>query len=148
MWIKLWIICLQNCANAESIHQLNKKCVSYSLVDYFSSFSKVYEPLLYKGLSLLSEWKTQYSFSEKLRFPFTCTFVLFTISPYRIRAGANFDASLSPILKCVFYSLVIAFFIHYLYVSFTRTPSKYKGLCHFFLFYTFPALYTYIYILL
>ena len=103
---------------------------------------------MYKELSLLSEWKTQYSFSEKLRFPFTCTFVLFTISPYSIRAGANFDASLSPILKCVFYSLVIAFFIHYLYVSFTHTPSKYKGLCHFFLFYTFPALYTYIYIII
>ena len=107
-----------------------------------------YEPLLYKGLSILSEWKTQYSFSEKLRFLFTCTFVLFTISPYSIRAGTNFNASLSPILKCVFYSLVIAFFIHYLYVSFTRTPSKYKGLCHFFLFYTFPDLYTYIYIII
>jgi hypothetical protein len=67
-----------------------------------------------------------------------------TLSPFIIRVYGDFDLYLLQTYNCEICSLDIAFLIHYLDTIFGRTPSKYKGSRHFILFYTFPALYTYI----
>jgi len=79
-----------------------------------------------------------------VRNPFTSTLLVSTLSPLIIRVYEDFGLYLLQTYKCEIYSLDIAFLIHYLDTIFCRTPSKYKGSRHFILFYTSPALYTYI----